>query len=243
MTAYEKTQNARRDGKLLEAREAAIACAAESCPAALVADCARWTEELQALVPGLVFDARLADGSSLTDVTVLVDGVVLATKLDGKAIAVNPGPHTVVIGAPGFEPVTIRVVALEGERTRKVSAVLTKPGAKPMSAEGPVATHRPIPLITWIAGGTALATLAAASIVAGVGLSERASLEACKPGCSVDRAASVARLLALSDGLFIGSALIAGLAGVSWLVRPEVPIWVTFIPSSTPLFAVTGRLP
>lgn len=243
VAAYERTQSARKDGNLLDARDAAIACSAESCPAALSADCVRWAGELQTLVPGLVFDVRLPDGSNATDVTVLLDGARLTTKLDGKAIPVNPGPHTIVLRSPGYDEVTTKIVALEGDRSRKVSAVLTKPGVKPTLDSAASATHRPVPLITWVAGGTAIATAVAASIVLGVGLSERGALEACKPSCSVDRAASVARLLALSDGLFIGSALMAGLAVVSWFTRPEVPVWLAFIPSSSPTVAVSGRLP
>ncbi|MBL8918489.1 MAG: hypothetical protein JNJ54_06480 [Myxococcaceae bacterium] len=243
VASYEKTQNARREGKLLEARDAALACSADACPAALSADCIRWSEELRALVPGLVFDVRLPDGSSLTDVTVELDGVVVTKKLDGKAVDVNPGPHTVVIRAAGYSEVTTRVVALEGDRTRKVAAVVAKPGATPGPFDAPVATHRPVPLITWITGGVALATLATASIIAGVGLSERTRLESCSPTCPVERAASVARLLALADGLFIGSALMAGLAVVSWFVRPEVPVWISVVPSGGAHVAVTGRLP
>lgn len=243
LTAYERTQSARRDSNLLDAREAAIACSSESCPAALSADCVRWAGELQALVPGLVFDVRLPDGSNATDVTVLLDGATLTTKLDGKAISVNPGPHAVVLRAPGYPDVTTKIVALEGDRTRKVSAVLTKPGAKAGGDAPAGATHRPVPLITWVAGGTAVATLLTASIFAGVGLSQRAALEACKPGCTVDAAASAARLLALADGFFIGTALIAGLTAVSWFTRPEVPVWVGFVPGAQPAVAFGGTWP
>jgi hypothetical protein len=91
--AYETTQSARRDGRLIDAHEAAIVCAADACPRTLSRDCVKWVGELQAILPGLVFDVRLADGSNVTDVTVTMDGKPLRTKLDGKATPVDPGEH------------------------------------------------------------------------------------------------------------------------------------------------------
>lgn len=244
LSSYERAQSARRDGKLIEARDAAIACSSESCPAALTGDCVKWVGELQAMLPGLVFDVRLPDGSSVTDARILLDGAPLTSKLDGKAIPVDPGPHTVTVKATGYDDVVMKVVALEGDRARKVAVVLVRPGGKPSAEQPPgFATHRPVPLITFIAGGTAIATAIAGGIVAGVGLGERAALETCRPLCAVERVASAARLLALADGLFIGSALMAGLTAVSFFLRPEVPVWISLVPSSSPAIAIGGRLP
>ncbi len=89
--AYERAQGLRRDGRLIEAREALIACSQPTCPAAAVADCgpmARRGRAEPALRGRRREDAR---GRERLDVRVLVDGRLLAAALDGKALPVDPG--------------------------------------------------------------------------------------------------------------------------------------------------------
>jgi len=54
---------------------------------------------------------RIEDGSNITDVTVTLDGTRLATRLDGKAVSVDPGEHVLTFvadGYPTFETPTSR---------------------------------------------------------------------------------------------------------------------------------------
>ncbi|WP_433937320.1 hypothetical protein AB3662_22060 [Sorangium cellulosum] len=138
--AYERAQGLRRDGKLLEAREALITCSQPTCPAAAVADCGPWLAEVEQSLPSVVIAAKDADGRERLDVRVLVDGRLLAAALDGKALPVDPGPRTF-----RFEPATgpaveERLLIREGEKNRAITVTLGAPAASAPAAPRPPAS-------------------------------------------------------------------------------------------------------
>ncbi|WP_438030710.1 hypothetical protein [Sorangium sp. So ce233] len=141
--AYERAQGLRRDGRLLEAREALITCSQPTCPAAAVADCGPWLAEVEQSLPSVVIAAKDADGRERLDVRVLVDGRLLAAALDGKALPVDPGPRTF-----RFEPATgpaveERVLIREGEKNRAITVTLGAPAAGAPAAPRPPASPPP----------------------------------------------------------------------------------------------------
>lgn len=121
VTASEKGQRARAAGKLREARDQFLVCGADACPALVRKDCAQWQGELAASMPTVVFGAKDKHGRDLFDVTVSMDGEVLQKKLDGKSVAVDPGPHTFTFEAAGSAPATEKVLVKEGERARVIA--------------------------------------------------------------------------------------------------------------------------
>jgi hypothetical protein len=121
LAASEKGQRARGTGKLREARESFLVCQNEGCPAIVRRDCAQWTGELTQALPTIVFGAKDKAGRDLFDVTVSIDGEVLTKKLDGKAIFVDPGPHTFKFETTGAQPVAEKVLVKEGEKSRGVT--------------------------------------------------------------------------------------------------------------------------
>ncbi|WP_438011704.1 hypothetical protein WME89_25535 [Sorangium sp. So ce321] len=127
--AYERAQGLRRDGKLIAAREALIACSQPTCPAAAVADCGPWLAEVEKSLPSVVIAARDAGGRERLDVRVLVDGRLLAATLDGKALPVDPGPHTFRYEPAGGPAVEERVLIREGEKNRAITVILGSPPA------------------------------------------------------------------------------------------------------------------
>ncbi|WP_437760705.1 hypothetical protein [Sorangium sp. So ce1389] len=127
--AYERAQGLRRDGKLIAAREALIACSQPTCPAAAVADCGPWLAEVEKSLPSVVIAAREAGGRERLDVRVLVDGRLLAATLDGKALPVDPGPHTFRYEPAGGPAVEERVLIREGEKNRAITVILGAPPA------------------------------------------------------------------------------------------------------------------
>jgi hypothetical protein len=221
--AYETTQGARRDGKLMVAREAAIVCAADVCPKTLSRDCAKWVGELQAIVPGLVFDVRIADGSNLTDVAVFLDDKPLVSKVDGKSVPVDPGEHLLRFEARDFLPLETRVVALEGDKARKVLVTLKRPDAIALEPAA-VKKHRPVPASTWVFASVGAAALVTSGVLGLVGLVNRSALEACKPNCDPTRAQAVARTFGFADGLLVAGVVAAGAALFTFFTRPEVPL-------------------
>ncbi|WP_437564178.1 hypothetical protein [Sorangium sp. So ce542] len=138
--AYERAQGLRRDGKLLAAREALIACSQPTCPAAAVADCGPWLAEVEKSLPTVVIAARDAHGRERLDVRVLVDGRPLAAALDGKALPVDPGPHTFRYEPASGPAVEERVLIREGEKNRAITVTLgASSTAAPASPPPPAA--------------------------------------------------------------------------------------------------------
>ncbi|XXY50055.1 hypothetical protein WME91_02750 [Sorangium sp. So ce269] len=137
--AYERAQGLRRDGKLIAAREALIACSQPTCPAAAVADCGPWLAEVEKSLPSVVIAARDAGGRERLDVRVLVDGRLLAAALDGKALPVDPGPHTFRYEPAGGPAVEERVLIREGEKNRAITVILGAPTAGGPSSARPLA--------------------------------------------------------------------------------------------------------
>lgn len=121
LASSEKGQRARANGKLREARESFLVCGNETCPAIVRRDCAQWTSELTTALPTVVFGAKDKAGRDLFDVNVSVDGETIATKLDGKAVYVDPGRHTFKLETAGAPPVSETVLVKEGEKSRVVN--------------------------------------------------------------------------------------------------------------------------
>lgn len=168
ITASERGQRARAAGKLREARDQFQICGVEGCPALVRKDCVQWQSELSTVIPSVVFGAKDKRGRDLLDVTVSMDGDMLVKKLDGKAVNVDPGPHTFRFDATGAPPITERVLVKEGERARAINVVIadaTELGERPPSAVVYSADresrhsggHTAYP---WILGGIGVTTLA-----------------------------------------------------------------------------------
>jgi hypothetical protein len=240
--AYEATQAGRRDGRLMEAREAAIVCAADVCPKTLSRDCVKWVGDLQSMIPGLVFDVRLADGTNVTEVNVSLDGKPMLERVDGKSVPVDPGEHMLRFEARDYLPVDARVVSLEGDKARKVQVTMKKP--EPVAIAQPtLRLHRPVPLVTWVFGGVAAIGLGASGALSLSGIVARDGLGSCKPNCEPSRVVAISRLFGLADGFLIASAVAAGAALFTFFTRPELPVTVAFVPGASPGVVVTARWP
>ena len=224
---HESAQRLRRAGELLASREALAICAEPSCPSLIERDCAQWRLEVDGLIPSLVFAAKNEEGD-LVDVAVTVDGRLVATKLDGASIEVDPGSHEVVFERPGSPPIVRRVVVGRGVKDRLVSVFFAETEASSSAlttAPQAMVTHRPVPVGSFVAGGMAIATL---GVAIGLGTHamavKTAKVEACAPLCGENDKAEVTRFAIAADVLFGASALAAGTALVLFLVRPEVPL-------------------
>lgn len=148
--AYEQSQSLRDAHRLLAARDELRVCARQECsPFAggqIVKDCVTWLGQVEAALPSIVLEARNTDGSDVSAVRVTMDGQPFAEKLDGTAIAVDPGEHRFAFETAGLPRVEKQIVIREGERDRHERVVLGKipsPPAKTASILVSPATPTP----------------------------------------------------------------------------------------------------
>ncbi len=118
-SAYEQAQELRGQAKLREARNNLLVCAQAACPAFIKKDCSKWLSEVEAALPTVVFSAK-SKGSDLTEVTVKMDGEDVTEVLDGRAVPVDPGPHTFVFESEQHGTKEVRYVVKEGQKSQSL---------------------------------------------------------------------------------------------------------------------------
>jgi hypothetical protein len=236
VAAADEGQRLRDAGKLGAGREALLGCAAESCPTIVRESCARWIGEIDARLPTIVLSARDERGADLPAVRVSIDGRLAAPVLDGRSLAIDPGPHEIVFEARGRRTARQLVIAREGEKVRAISAVLVADEA----VAAPKTRPSLVPVV--IFGGVTAAALGSFAVLGASGESEREHLEAtcagahtCSPGAtSAARgkliAADVSLVVALGSATVTGVLLArylgsapkpAGAVGWSWKIAPN----------------------
>jgi hypothetical protein len=212
VSAYEQTQSLRGEGKLRQARERVLACSQDSCPAVVKKDCAQWLPEIEGSIPTVVFEARDPSGADTSDVRVLFDGVPLKDRLDGKAVAVDPGQHTFryeLVGVAGAEPVEEKVTIREGEKNRKLSIAFGGAGGTVSPGGDTNSTRTPdgggIPVAAWVLGGVGVVGIGMFATFGIMGLNEKSDAEApvaeggCAPDCEDGDVSSIRTKLILAD--------------------------------------------
>lgn len=229
--AYERAQEQRRLGRLIRAREQLLVCSQPRCPGFVVDDCRRWFGEVDEALPTVAFAVRQG-GRDLEAVRVYRDGVLLARRLDGRALPVDPGKHTFTIEVPGVERRTVEALIVEGKKNRLIELELpaaapvamakARPAPSPPASNGsPLlstrTTHarprRAPSALTW---GLAAGGAAGVAGFAGLGLwglrEERRMREECAPACAPSEVSAVRRSYLLADvslGLGLGSLALA----------------------------------
>jgi hypothetical protein len=128
VVAFERGQALRREGALREARDQLLLCAQASCPELLSERCLPWLEEVRAAIPTVIVAAKDAAGRDVFDARIVVDGEVVAERLDGRPLELDPGPRRIRVERPGMIPVERDVVIVEGEQRRRLDVVLEPPG-------------------------------------------------------------------------------------------------------------------
>ncbi len=127
-------QSLRLAGKLLQARRRLAVCGAASCPTVVRDDCLERIADLEVAQPTVVFTATNGEGRSLIAVRVTVDGVVVADRLDGRPLAVDPGDHVFGFDALGRITAEMRLTLREGEKKVRHAVVLHTESGNPAAA-------------------------------------------------------------------------------------------------------------
>jgi hypothetical protein len=135
--AFDQSQVRRDDGKLLEARRLLRVCSGPSCSPTQQRLCSEWLADVEARVPSLILSATDGSGGDLVDVKVTMDGVQVATRLDGRALEVDPGPHSLLFEPTDGASVRTRAIAVERGKGKVVSVILGRPPGPPDSTAPP----------------------------------------------------------------------------------------------------------
>jgi hypothetical protein len=225
--AYTEAQTLRDSHRLRAARERLRVCAQPECSAFIHKDCTAWLAEVEARVPSVVLSARDAEGRPLVDVAVSVDGASLASALDGRAIDVDPGPHTFTFAATGGGEASLHVVVLEGQKAQSVSVPVPVPGvpvAPPTvpRAGGDGSVSQPFwsaqRALGLTAGGVGVVGLVLGGVFGAMTLSETSSQKSdcASPAVCPNHAAALAdHASASADGTISTTAFVAGGAMVA----------------------------
>jgi hypothetical protein len=226
VAAYEATQTLRKEGALVEAREKALSCAQDGCPAVIRDDCTAWVSDIEKSTPSIVLSVSDGTGKDVIDVTVSIDGKVVKEKLDGKSIPLDPGSHKLHLESPGLPAYDQDVVAREGEKNR---AIVVKLGGDNTADVGgdktPTAVDRPTPASVYALGAVGIVGLGAFTAFALMGNAKKSDLDSqnCKPNCAQSDVDSIKSKYLLAD-ISLGVGVVAlGAATVLYLTRSEVP--------------------
>jgi hypothetical protein len=122
--ANESSLQLRGDHKLRQARAQSLTCAMDSCPVEMREECKRRVAQLNIAVPTMIFVVKDATGSELSAVKVSMDGTLLADRLEGTAMSLDPGEHKFTFEAPGQPPFEKTILVHEAEKERREVIVI-----------------------------------------------------------------------------------------------------------------------
>jgi hypothetical protein len=232
IASHEQSQVLRRDGKLKKAREAMITCARDVCPKVLRKDCSAWLAEADESLPSVVVEAKGPDGNDVIEMKVFIDGELLISKLEGRAVTVDPGVHVFRFELPGVKPREEKIVIAEGQKNRKISVDFSPP--KPAATATGAGTappgvpeepgKRPTPAVVYVLGGVGLVALGASAFFEARGLGQRSDLDAkgCKPACDKDEVDAAKQSILIGDIALGAGVASLGVAAIVYLARPTI---------------------
>jgi hypothetical protein len=225
---YEAGQRSRADGKLRAARRQFALCARPQCPKITQTDCAKWVDEVDARMPTVLLRARDPAGQDVEQARVYLDGELIAERLDGRPLAVDPGAHTLKFETEG-KSAEQRVVLLEGEKDRRIVADLAPTGGPPPpppvepAKQTGSGSGRSIPTASWVLGGVSIVAL---GLFVGFAASGK-STEGCVPRCTSADIDAFRRDYAIADVSLVVSLVAAGAA--VWIALANKPKTATGI--------------
>ena len=195
IASFDRGQRALSDRALRRALSELIVCSQESCPSLLRTDCAGVLAEVRSALPSVVFAADDGDGHELTDVKVYAGTELLAAKLDGRAVSVDPGTFDLRFERVGQPALVVSRMIREGEKSRVIRVSFGTPASSSgaPSVAGPErsadVTSGKRSAVGWVLPG-ALAVVGVAGV--GVALFTRLSFDSrvdelrirCAPECT-----------------------------------------------------------
>ncbi|MBS2015002.1 MAG: hypothetical protein JST00_19075 [Deltaproteobacteria bacterium] len=215
-------QKARDEGQLVVARDALSQCSAGTCPSIVVRDCAKWLADVEERLPTVIVSARDARGRDAVATKVFVDGRLTQSSLDGRAFALDPGPHVFRFES-GSATTSRTILVREREKGRVIHIDL--PSQDAMRAPEPrTTTSSGPPPIFWVFSGVAVAGFVGFGAFYASGVSKRDELrDTCAGACTSDQVGEVRTLSTLSVVSASIGAAGAVAAVLSWLLHNPDP--------------------
>ena len=246
LTAYEDSVTLKKSHQLRAARAKLLTCSSESCPAEVRAECIARVPEIDASIPTVVFEAKDAAGTTLSAVKVKMDGELLAERLQGSALSLDPGEHTFTFEAAGRPSVEKRLLIFEGEKLRRQPVELAAIAAPKPVAPPPVALatsdllEQPQPrpaakpplgsakIVALVLGGVGVAATGVGVAYGLIAMSRRSEANAICPNDCSDHTGVEAWNRANSAGSISTGAFVIGAAGIAsgvavWLLAKPAP--------------------
>jgi serine/threonine-protein kinase len=223
IAAFDSGQALRAAGKLTQALTQFAVCTRDVCPRSLQRVCVEQATESSALLPSIVLSVTGSAHVEMTDVKVSVDGAVVATVLDGKALPIDPGIHTFRFESPRFPVIERQLPVKEAQKGQLIAVSV-----------GPVETVQAPPqgqkwsTLRWVgvgAGAAGVVGIVVGSVFGAMALSEYGTAQHA-PYSSMNVTFNAARTTgendaAVSTGAFIAGAALAATGIVLFVVHPS----------------------
>ena len=131
---YKTGLDKEQSGHLRQARELFIKCSKASCGSPLREECTTRFTQLSTDIPSIVPMVTDEGGGPQTDVEVRVDGEKLTSSLDGHSFSLDPGVREVSFSKDGKVFATQKVMIVQGQRNRLISASMAEGGGSVAAA-------------------------------------------------------------------------------------------------------------
>jgi hypothetical protein len=231
--AVQRTDALRSSGQYRAARTLLLECVNAQCGGDVRRRCATVLQKLDAVTPSIVVRAQLADGTDVTDVAVRMEDQQLASSLNGLAIPVDPGEHTLVFERAGLPPVSQSVTLREGEKFRPIDVQLEPSAPAPGGEQSKGAQGSWLDGQRWAIGGTLIGVgVVSLGAFTALGLKARSDEKElkdsnCKPNCSEAAVESIRTRYVLSN-VALGVGVLA-LGSATWVLvsgpsKPSTPV-------------------
>ena len=127
LAASEASLTAKSEHRLRMERAQLLTCAAASCPADVRRECIRRVDEVNVAIPTVIFEAKDGAGNDLGAVRVSMDGEVLAERLEGTALSVDPGEHSFVFETADGLSLTKTFIISVSQKDRRETITFAPP--------------------------------------------------------------------------------------------------------------------
>jgi hypothetical protein len=179
-------------------------------------------------------------GQDIVKVSVDVDGKRIQDSLDGVAMPLDPGPHTIRLTLAGRPPIEQTFVAREGDKSRQLvvdfgagpaaEAPAAPPNAPPPDGAAPSSFH--VPAAAWVLGGI---TVVAAGSFAVLGTMGKSDLDHLRDTCGVTHSCAQSDVDAIHSKMLVAD--ISLYTGIAALAAATV---ITIAANHRPSPATTG---